>query len=129
MPNHGLPLTVRQKPHMGFLMILVGVGVVIAGLASDPIIAPVGAVLGLAGLAMANGPMFVVHNDRIEIKNPLGMTVKRVQVADLGSLSVVGARLVLTEDGEKKDQSFGGWIARPEDMKALKAALDRAGNS
>ena len=88
------------------------------------------AVLGglnlLIGLGWLSRPIFVVHEDRVELKNLLGMTMKTHQFSGLAELEVRGKKLF--RRGERKALAGSG-LVHSADWERVVAAVDRATSS
>jgi hypothetical protein len=89
------------------------------------------ALMGVIGILYLVGACFVVDisadgSGEVQIKNPMGMTLKRHAFASVGDLSIRGNKLAITlrEGGEK---TVGGLLADGGDMRKLAAVLERRG--
>jgi hypothetical protein len=92
------------------------------------------ALMGLVGVMYLVGTCFVVDiaadgSGEVQMKNPMGMTLKRHAFAAIGDLSMQGGKLAirLREGGEKK---VGGLLADGGDMARLAKVIEqRRGSS
>jgi hypothetical protein len=87
------------------------------------------AVMGLVGIAYLAGTCFVVEiaadgTGEVQVKNPLGMTLKRHAFARAADLAVHGNKLAITlADGSEK--TVGGLIADGGDMRKLAQLIEQ----
>ena len=80
------------------------------------------ALLAAAGLMYMFGTVCVVEDDRVEVKNPLGMTLKTLRFSSPHDLQIDGRTLwVQTTDGERKKVS--GMVANGNHWRALGHAI------
>ncbi len=74
--------------------------------------------LGFGGVTHLVGPLLVVDNGVVELKNPLGMTTRALP---FDRLEVVGRSLLVTSAGETR--KVNGMLARRRDWNALAKAI------
>jgi hypothetical protein len=113
-------MAVRYSPIFAGLMIVAGLGIGFGGLfLGRPTLLGLGALNFLVGLGYAFQPWFIVHEDSIEMKNVLGMTLKRHPVG-LKDLVLRGGKLEPKSGGKPR---LGGILAREADIQAIAAKL------
>ncbi|MEM1415513.1 MAG: hypothetical protein AAGH15_11460 [Myxococcota bacterium] len=115
----------RIRYAIPFALLLLGLGLamfVMGVLIAKPMTMGLGALNGFVGVLMLVQPTFVVHPDKVDARNLIGMTMKSYPFA-LASLRVEGKR-VLPPEGKKP--TIGGFWARGSDMDALIAAIEDA---
>jgi hypothetical protein len=92
------------------------------GLTHDGLQAALGVMMGVVGFLYAFGTCFVVDNLVVQVKNPLGMTLRAYTYESPHDLAIDGNKLwVTTTDGQRK--KVGGLIASGGDMRALAQAI------
>jgi hypothetical protein len=73
----------------------------------------------LVGLSYVFGTLLTVDGDRVEVKNPFGMTMRTYRFV---SLEVTGRTLWVTQpDGTRR--AVRGWLANGRHWRALAAAI------
>lgn len=79
----------------------------------------VGAVVMLMGVLYIVNPMAVVHDSEIEIKNPFGMTMKRVSYGSRKDLVVRDGRVFVRCGSTEQTTGVGGFMVNRADLDAL----------
>jgi len=79
------------------------------------------AIMGLVGVSHLLGALLVVDGNTIELKNPLGMTLKTFTVESPGDLAIEGKTLWIRVGDQKKKVS--GLMANGAHWRALAAAI------
>lgn len=101
------------------------VGAVLNLMLKDWLALGVSALLIAAAVGFLAGPGLVVSADRVEVKNPLQITVRRVSINGFGDLTTEGDVLRRASDGRRiRSLRLGG--ARLDDRAALEWAIDKA---
>ena len=80
------------------------------------------ALFGVLGLLYMFGNVLVITATELQIKNPLGMTLKRYPIGSLAELELRDKKLYL---GEKKIASLG-FVAAGTDVHRLRDAIAKA---
>lgn len=92
------------------------------GITHDGMQAGLGVLMAVLGLAYAFGTCFVVTDGAVQVKNPLGMTLRTYPFESPHDLEVRGNKLwITTTDGSRK--KAGGIIASGTDLRALAATI------
>ena len=110
------------------LLGLAGLQVFTYTISQKPMYFVLAALWALLGLMYFAGTCFVVElaedgSGEVQLKNPIGMVMKRHPFAKLADLNVQGNKLYVTRtDGVEK--SVGGLAADGLDMKKLAKAID-----
>jgi len=82
------------------------------------------AVMGLVGVSHLLGSLLVIHGETIELKNPLGMTLKTFTIESPNDLVIEGRKLwIRIGDGKKK---ISGLMANGAHWKKLAEAIAAA---
>lgn len=113
-------IPVRYQPLWGGLMLCAAVFILAVGLLlAEPIQLVVGTVNLLLGALFLGQPWIVVTSHEIQVRNLLGMTLKRHTYGSLAELSVVDG--AIHKDGAKLlGKSF---VARSDDWERVLAAV------
>ena len=82
------------------------------------------AVMGVVGVSHLVGALLVVDGDAIELKNPLGMTLKTFTIESAGDLVIEGRTLWIRVGTEKK--KISGLMANGAHWRRLRDAITRA---
>lgn len=116
-------IPVRYQPVWGALMLCAAVFILAVGLLlAEPIQLVVGTVNLLVGALFLGQPWIVVTSREIQVRNLLGMTLKRHAYDSLAALTVVDG--ALHKDGALViGKSF---VARSDDWERVLAAVDAA---
>jgi hypothetical protein len=85
------------------------------------------AIMGLVGLSYLLGALLVVDGTTIELKNPLGMTLKTFTIQSPADLVIEGRKLWIRQGDEKK--KISGLMANGAHWRALAAAITAAQSS
>lgn len=114
----GIP--VRYNPLFGAFSALAGGLILLAGLLlGDVITLGIGAMNLLLGLGFMTQPVFVVFDRRIEVRNLLGMTLRKHHIR-LHELEVREGK-VHPRNGSFR--GLGGWVARRSDLAKIDEAI------
>lgn len=105
---------------VGTLLLLMGLGI------TDWSAVLAGAVCELLGALMLVNPILVVQDGSAQVRNPLGMTVRRFPVSGPEDLRVEGKRLVHVATG-KKVASLGLGVHKP-DVERVRAMVPGTGS-
>jgi hypothetical protein len=82
------------------------------------------AIMGLVGVSHLMGALLVVEDRTIELKNPLGMTLKTFVIDSPSELEVQGRKLFITSGGKRK--KISGLMANGAQWRELAAAIAAA---
>lgn len=82
------------------------------------------AIMGLVGISHLMGALLVVDDRTIELKNPLGMTLKTFVIDSPSELEIQGRKLFITSGGQRK--KISGLMANGAQWRELAAAIDAA---
>lgn len=95
-------MTVRYTKPLAIAALVVGVLLLAASLAGPQWIGVfAGAVLTLLGILQLVNPMLKVGSDEVQVRNPLGMTIKRFPVSSPADLVIDGKALRHVPSGKK----------------------------
>ena len=95
-------LTLRTSRVLTIALIVVGVLTLVLGLGTGEIVSiGLGVLLTVLGALMTINPMMVVTGQEIQVKNPLGMTLKRFPAAGPQDVRLEGNKLVHVGTGKK----------------------------
>jgi hypothetical protein len=84
----------------------------------------VAVIMGIVGVSHLLGALLVVDGNTIELKNPLGMTLKTFTIESANDLRIEGKRLwIKVDDREKK---ISGLMANGADWTKLRDAIAKA---
>ena len=112
-------IRVGLSPVFGaFLLAVAALDLVLFATGGEMLQLGLGALLGLGGLAHLFGPLLVVDNGVVELKNPLGMTMR---VLPFDRLEIAGRRLLVTNAGETR--KVNGLLAKRRDWHELAKAI------
>lgn len=96
------PMTIRY--HRGLAIAELAIGALLAVtsiLTGQGLGTAAGGILTALGVLMLVNPMAKIEPDEIQIRNPLGMTLKRYQVSSPADLRIDGTTLRQAADGKK----------------------------
>lgn len=82
------------------------------------------AIMGLVGLSHLFGALLVVDGNTLELKNPLGMTLKTFVVDTPADLEIEGRKLWVRQGADKK--KISGLMANGAHWRALAKAIEAA---
>lgn len=82
------------------------------------------AVMGLVGISHLMGALLVVEDRTIELKNPIGMTLKTFVIDSPADLEIQGRKLFITSHGQKK--KISGLMANGAQWRELTQAIHKA---
>jgi hypothetical protein len=117
----------RVRFHLGFgiVLVLAALFILFTGLALGGLHLLFLGALNLAlGVGISLQPMFVVHDDRIEMRNLLGMTMKTHTYDSLASLEIRGRKVF--RKGESKALA-SALVGRGSDWEVVCGAIEAAG--
>jgi hypothetical protein len=119
-------IRVRYKPILGLFVLLAGLLVLLFGLVLETgVLLLIGALNTAAGIGYLMQPWFIVYGDRVELRNPLGMTLKTHMFDSLAEIEIRGGKLC--RRGEARPMKrLGGWFARGTDLELVAAAIEDA---
>jgi hypothetical protein len=113
------PIPVRYTPYVAVPLLLGAIFVFGTGLMLGGVqLLVIGAMNLAVALAFLVQPWFVVHPDRIEVKNLMGMTLKTHAFTKLADIDVQDGKVV-SRAGQFKP--VGGWLARSSDVAEVEA--------
>lgn len=117
------PLTMRFKPGLGIALLVVGLLLAATSLLTSQAIGVVsGAIVALLGVLMLVNPMMKVEATEVQVRNPLGMTLRRFPISSPADLRFEGNALWHVPQNKKIGSfSFG---VNKEDQKALRAQIE-----
>ncbi len=120
------PIPVRFNLAFGIVLLVLAAFVLFTGLYTGALhLLLVGAVNGAVALGITFAPMFVVHADRIEMRNLLGMTMRTHTFDSLADLEIRGSK-IFRRSGESKALAGAGFIGRGSDWARVVAAVEGA---
>jgi hypothetical protein len=111
----------------GLMLAVSGLNLVVFLMAANTMQLLLAGVLGGVGLMYLFGDAFVVTATEVQVKNPLGMILKRYPIRSLADLRFDGGTLYVAqgEGGERKIGSFK-LSANGSDLAKLRQAVDDA---
>lgn len=116
------PIPVRYNLGLGLLLLVLGLFILGVGLLiGSAMQLGLGTLHTLVGLGFLTRPWFVVHDDRIELKNILGFTLKTHSFSGLSELEMRDGKVASRRESFKP---LGGWLARGDDMQQVQAAVN-----
>jgi hypothetical protein len=117
----GIP--VRYHPAFGLFMTVGGAFILlVCFIVGTPFtLLLVGALNLLLGVAFLTRPWFVVFDDRIEIRNVLGMIMNTHEISGL-RIEVKNGK-VRSKSDPPDFRALGGWLARGEDLRVIAQAI------
>ncbi len=119
-----MPIYIRYHPLVGSFCLVAGLFIIYGGLVSGgPHLFLLGGLQVVVGALFLTKPWYVVHPDRIEVRNPFGMTVQTHRLRSLADLDVDGGTVRL-EGVPLRGVSRG--VARREDWAAFMKAIEAA---
>ncbi len=80
--------------------------------------------MALVGLSHLFGVLLTTDGNLIEVKNPLGITLKKFEVASPKDLEIQGRKLFVTADGQRR--KISGLMANGSHWAALATAIAAA---
>ncbi len=120
------PIPVRFNLALGIALLLCAAFVLCTGLFLGALhLLLVGVVNGAVAVGITFAPMFVVHPDRIEMRNLLGMTMRTHTFASLADLEIRGSK-IFRKEGETKALASASFVARGSDWDRVVAAVEGA---
>lgn len=95
------PMKIRNNRALAITLLVVGVLLLLTSLAAQRLVGILaGAVLALAGVMMIN-PMLNIERGEVQVRNPLGMTLRRFAVSSPADLRMAGNNLQHVPTGKK----------------------------
>jgi len=85
------------------------------------------ALMGLVGVSHLMGALLVVDDRTIELKNPIGMTLKTFVIDSPADLEIQGRKLFITSAGQRK--KISGLMANGTQWRQLADAVAKAKTS
>ncbi len=82
------------------------------------------AAMALVGISHLMGALLEVDDHTIELKNPIGMTLRTFVVESPADLEIQGRKLFITTSGQRK--KISGLMANATQWRALAAAIAKA---
>jgi hypothetical protein len=82
------------------------------------------ALMGLVGITHLMGALLAIDDRTIELKNPLGMTLKTFVIESPSELSIEGRKLFITQGAQRK--KISGLMANGKQWAELKDAIAAA---
>ncbi|NYF97557.1 hypothetical protein [Janibacter cremeus] len=116
------PMTIASNRFLAIALMVIGALLLIISLLDQQWISVVaGAVLALLGVLTFINPLIKVEPDEVQVRNPLGMTLKRFPVTSPADLALEGKTLRHVPTG-KRITSLGFGVHGP-DADALRTQL------
>ena len=116
-------IRVRLNPLFGVLFFVVSIfNFYVYGVTHDGMQAALGAMMALIGLMYTFGTAFVVDAHVVQVKNPMGMTLKTFAYDSPHDLELRGSTLWITTSGGDR-KKCGGFLTSGTDIRALAAAI------
>ncbi len=81
-------------------------------------------IMALVGVTHLTGALLIIEGNTIELKNPLGMTLKSFVIDSPNDLTIEGKKLWIRSGAEKK--KISGLMANGAQWKQLAAAIEKA---
>ncbi|MFD1717837.1 hypothetical protein [Georgenia deserti] len=96
------PMKIRNNRALAITLLVVGVLLLLTSLAAQRLVGILaGAVLALAGVMMMINPMLNIERGEVQVRNPLGMTLRRFAVSSPADLRMAGNNLQHVPTGKK----------------------------
>ncbi len=96
------PMTIRYHRGLAIAELVIGVLLAVTSLLTQQGLGTAaGGILAALGVLMLVNPMAKIEPNEIQIRNPLGMTLKRYQVSSPAELRIDGKTLRQAADGKK----------------------------
>lgn len=117
------PISVRYKPGFSVIMFVAGTFMLGVGLLiGEPLQLLLGTMNIALGFGFATQPIWVLTESQIQMRNLLGMTLKRHDYGSLAELEIRGSAVHRREDGKKlTSKSF---VGRNDDWAAVVEAIE-----
>mgnify|MGYP006865141074 CR=1 FL=1 len=120
------PIPVRFNLIFGIFLLLCAAFILGTGLfIGAPHLLVVGGLNGAVAVGVTFAPMFVVHDDRIEMRNLLGMTMRTHTYGSLAELEIRGSK-IFRKEGETKALVSASFLARGSDWDRVVAVIEGA---
>lgn len=124
-PAPGTTLTVGYHRGLGVTALVVGVLMLVLGTGTGELLnIVVGVVLAVLGVAYVVGKALVLTPDEVQLKNPIGVTTKRVAIARPTDLRLEDKTLYGPDEERILRLGFG---VDAGDVERLRAAIDPGG--
>ena len=95
-------MTFKQKPWIAWLLIATGLFLlIIGGLTSDIIQLIIGGMNMFIGISMLTRDIVIITETEVQVKNLLGMTLKRFPIQGYNSHMVEGHKVFVEQDGKR----------------------------
>jgi hypothetical protein len=121
------PIRVGLNRLIAFLMIgVAGLNLYVFLLTGKGMHAGLAGLFALIGVLYLFGNLLVVTETEVQLKNPMGMTVKSYPIQSLRDLEMDGNKLFVTGAGERKKIAGLGFAAAGGDVARLRRAIDDA---
>ena len=116
------PVSIHYNRVMAIAFVIIGALLLLVSLLSQQWISVVaGAVLTVLGVLMTINPMIRIEPHEVQMRNPVGMTLKRYPLSSPADLAMEGAKLRHLPTGKRIAMlSFG---AHRPDVEALRAQI------
>ncbi len=97
------PLRVGLSRVFGVLFVVIGVLNLLLAFATDgrPVLLALGAILTLLGILYLVGAALVITPTEAQVKNPLGMTMKRFPITSIADLRMDGRNVIHVPTGKR----------------------------
>src|SRR5690625_1269998 len=116
------PMNIRYDQRMAIAFVVIGPLLLLSSLATSQMISvAAGAVLTLLGILMLVNPMLRIEPTEVQLRSPIGATVRRFAVSSPADLRLEGNKLHHVPDG-KKIMTLG-FQANNDDVEALRSQL------
>lgn len=121
-------ISIRQNPYLAGIVLLSGFGLVVTSFPlANWFLTGLGAFHIVISLLMLTVPVVVIREKEVEIKNILGMVLKRVPHPGLHHLIIQGNRLLIEYDGQStKIRNVNKSFSHQGDWKVMAEALEKA---
>lgn len=120
------PMSIGYPKALAIAEIVVGALLLVTSLLTSQMIGvAAGAILALLGVLMVVNPMLRIEPNEVQVRNPIGMTLKRYAVSGPSDLRFEGNALYHAP--ENKKISSLGFGADSKDVDALRAQLSYQG--
>lgn len=123
-------LKLRQSPVFGGLLIVLGIALlVLASMLPDSTMQMVLGIMNtLIGVLILTNPVVLIDEQEIQIRNLLGITMRRVPHGGIQNLEIQGKHVYVKQNGETtKVKSINKTWTHPGDWKVMAAAIDKIG--
>ncbi len=109
----------------GLFFVVAAFNFYVHGITHDGMQLGLGLIMGVLGLLYSFGTYLIVVNDVVELKNPLGITMRSYRFESPHDLAIQDRKLwIMLPDGSRK--KISGLVASGRDWRALKDAIANA---